>query len=257
MACPECKEDLINICYTAACKGHLPCLIWAHKNGHWWGEAICSVAADRGYLQCLMWARENGCPWNKGTCASAAEKGHLDCLMWARKNWSLRKARTPPEAVPLRASSPTMVPWDERTCSGAASNGHLDCLMWARKNGCPWDKWVCTWATEGRNLDCLIWARKHGCAWDEKTCHWAKQNRKKDILKWIHRNGSPCACGKDVYIKWDEWEKDEECNICLEKLDETTVKFCGCRHRYHKECMDTMLKEMNGKKGCSVCARGK
>ena len=197
---------------------------------------ICRSAVIYGHLECLIWARRNGCPWDEWICTWAAHSGNLHCLIWARRNGC---------------------PWNWKTCVYAVQMGYLECLMWARKNGCPWNVDICMWAAREGNLECLMWARRNACPWNENTCDWATVKGYKDILKWIHRNGSPCACGKDVYIKWDEWEKDEECNICLEKLDETTVKFCGCRHRYHKECMDTMLKEMNGKKGCSVCARGK
>ena len=247
MACEDCKEDLDNICRKAAEKGHLQCLIWAHKNEYSWDEDTCACAAQNGHLDCLIWARHNGCsashategcPWNEDTCGYAATKS-LKCLMWARKNGC---------------------PWDEGTCAWAADKGHLDCLMWARRNGCPWDWRICTYATISRHLEILIWARKNGCPWDKRACTWATQNGKKDIHKWIHTNGSLCNCiDKVLYEIWNGWIEGEECNICLEKLDESTVKFRKCVHRYHKECMDTMLemrKEVK-KKGCSICARGK
>ena len=174
--------------------------------------------------------------WQEGrenTCDRAVYKGHLDCLIWARKNGC---------------------PLVEKMCNNAAYNGHLDCLIWVRKNGCPWDEWTCTCAAYNGHLDCLIWARKNGCPWDAGTCKNALYEGHKNILKWIHKNGSPCDCMKSMYIFWDGWVKGEECNICLERLDDTTVKFWGCKHHYHKECMDTMLDTMT-KKHCSICER--
>ena len=86
----------------------------------------------------------------------------------------------------------------------------------------------------------------------------ASRNGHKKILRWIHANGSPCDCVEYViYIKWNRWKKEEECNICFEELDESTVKFVSCTHHYHKECMDTMLETRGVKKGCSICQRGK
>ena len=147
----------------------------------------------------------------------------------------------------------------QQRCANAARKGHLKCLIWAREQRCPWDARTCADAAMNGRLETLIWARDHGCPWDTRTCTDATRNEHKDILKWIHKNGSPCDCMKEkkVYEMWNEWVKGEECNICLEKLDETTVKFYKCRHRYHKECMDMMLemREKVGKKGCSICER--
>ena len=152
-------------------------------------------------------------------CHRAACNGHLDCLIWARKG-SSRKVLTLPKAIP----------WNEKTCAWAARGGHLLCLMWARKNGCPWNEWTCIQAT---------------------------RNGHKDIFKWIHKNGCPCDCiEKIVYISWDGRKKGEECAICLEELDETTVKFIKCTHHYHKECMDKMFEGI-GKNKCSICERTK
>ena len=254
MACLTCSKGPNDICNNAAKYGHLECLIRARKNGCPWDAETCAYAAKYEHLDCLIWAWRNGCPGNRETCGYAAMNGDLVCLIWARKNWSSRFARTPPEAVP----------WDKWTCAYAAMNGHLACLIWARKHGCPWDTWTCNTAAGNEHLDCLIWARRsqnanERCPWDKDTCSIATEKGHKDILKWIHANGSPCDCGKKVYIEWDGWKEDEDCAICLERLDESTVKFCGCVHRYHKECMDKMLevRKAEKKKGCSICERGK
>ena len=204
------------------------------------GSMICILAAQDGHLSCLIWARKvKQYPWHENACAWAASRGHLDCLMWARKNGC---------------------PWDEYTCAFAACSGQLDCLRWARKNECPWNERTCNCCTinNGR-LDCLIWAREHRCPWDIWVCKFAKREGQKAVLKWIHRNGSPCDCMKEVYIAWDGWkDSEEDCAICLEVLDDSTVQFVKCRHRYHKECMDMMLKVSEKKaKGCSICDRGK
>ena len=167
-------------------------------------------------------------------CATAAYNGHLQCLIWARRNGYR---------------------WTEYTCTWAAGYGHIDCLIWAQRNGCPWSIVTCIYAAQNGHLDCLIWARKNGCPWDEMACFWAKYKGHKDILKWIHKNGSPCNCTENVvYEVWYGWHKGEECNICFEELDESTVKFVKCRHHYHKECMFMMLEEMT-KKHCSICER--
>ena len=252
-------------------------------------KAIGISAARRGHLSCLIWAlrSQNASEqWDIFTCRWAAENGHLDCLMWVRKNGDSHFARTPPTMVPLRAPSPMMVPGDEWICPNAAKNGHLDCLIWARKNGyqwddntcahaaynghlscliwarrsrAPWTEHTCAYAANNGHLQCLMWARRNGCPWNEKTCFYATEYRYKDVLKWIHKNGSPCDCMKERYEVWNGWKKDEDCAICLERLDESTVKFCGCVHRYHKKCMDNMLEMRKNvkKKGCSICNRGK
>ena len=244
MACPKCSKSSNDICDVAAKNGHLKCLKWARRNGYRWDEETCAFAAKYGHLDCLMWARcsqnaKEACPWDEWTCSWAAKEGHLKCLKWARRNGC---------------------PWDEDTCAYAAKYGHLDCLIWARKHGCPWDEKTCAYAAYHGHLDCLIWARcSHSadirCPWNKRACYWALRNGHMDVRKWIHRNGSSCDCMKIVYIYWDGWEKeDEDCAICLEKLDESTVKFVKCVHHYHKECMDMMFKTRE-KKGCSICER--
>ena len=245
MACLNCKKESNNICAYAAAYGHLECLIWARKNGYPWDEYTCSDAAKYGHLDCLMWARKNGCPWDEGTCKWATWQGHLDCLIWARKN---------------------KCPWNKWVCAYAANYGHLECLIWARcsqnanTQQCPWDEDTCIcWAAFNGHLDCLIWARRNRCPWNGKTCYYANVNGYKNILKWIHKNSSPCQCVENiVYEEWDGWKEGEEedCAICLERLDESTVKFVKCVHHYHKECMDMMFKTRE-KKGCSICERGK
>ena len=115
---------------------------------------------------------------------------------------------------------------------------------------------ICSWAAMNGHLKCLKWARRNGYPWDEATCSWATLGEHKKILEWIHKNGSPCNCTENVvYEVWYGWHKGEECNICLEELDMSTVKFMKCRHHYHKECMDNMLKTRGVKKGCSICER--
>ena len=216
MACEDCKKDLKNICKTATERGHLQCLIWV----------------------CRPHSANEQCSWDMYVCTLAAFTGHLDCLIWARR----------------LMYEPCQCLWDTSVCSVAAGNGHLDCLIWARMHGCPWNEGTCAWAARKGYLECLIWARRNGCPWDIYTCAWAKRHGNMNVLKWIHKNGSPCNCMKEIYEVWNEWVEGEECNICLERLDETTVKFYKCRHHYHEECMNKMLREMT-KKHCSICER--
>ena len=186
-------------------------------------------------MACLNCKNEN----RLKRCATASRKGHLRCLMWAREK---------------------NCPWDWRTCALAARYGHLQCLKWAREHGCPWNEDTCSWAACNGDLNCLIWARENECPWDKWTCVYATKYGHEEILEWIHKNGSLCNCiEKEMYIEWSGWKEGEECNICLEVLDESTVKFRECRHHYHKECMDTMLemRRKEGRKGCSICKRGK
>ena len=221
MACTICRNNLDKIYKIAGRGGHLQCLIWARKVKQYpWHIDICFYMAKNGHLDCLMWAYKNGCPWDEYTLAWVASNGHLDCLIWARN---------------LQSANVQYI-WYNKTfmyCNIIAENGHLDCLIWAHKNWGSWDDTICNDVKqkEGKNRDI--------------------------ILKWIHTRISPlCDCMKTVYIFWDEWKEkgQENCNICLEVLDDTAVKFVKCTHHYHKECMDTMLNTMI-KKHCSICER--
>jgi hypothetical protein len=105
---------------TAARKGSLIELKYAHENGCPWSEYTCVFAAEGGHLDCLAYAHENGCEWDKSTCYFAAAGGHLDCLTYAHENGC---------------------EWNVLTCIRAASKGDVDCLKYALDNGCVWDNW--------------------------------------------------------------------------------------------------------------------
>jgi hypothetical protein len=130
---------------TAARKGSLIELKYAHENGCPWSEYTCVFAAEGGHLDCLAYAHENGCEWDKSTCAHTATWGHLDCLTYAHENGC---------------------PWDEFTCYFAAAGGHLDCLTYAHENGCEWNVLTCIRAASKGDVDCLKYALDNGCVWD-------------------------------------------------------------------------------------------
>jgi hypothetical protein len=139
-------------CNRIALRGHLQCLIFAHKNGYGRkDEDVCSFAVQNGHLECLKYAHApegdvtKGSPWNEQTCAIAALNGHLDCLIYAHENGC---------------------PWDEQTCANAALHGHFECLKYAVKNGCPWDHNTWHSATRDGHLDCLKYAVENGCPFD-------------------------------------------------------------------------------------------
>ncbi len=101
---------------SAAGKGSLECLKYAHEQECSWDKYTCIYAADKGHLECLKYAHEHGCPWDRWTCTAAAEKGHLEILKYAHEHGC---------------------PWDKWTCAYAAQGGHIECLEYARKHGCP------------------------------------------------------------------------------------------------------------------------
>ena len=105
------------ICETAAQKGHLDCLRYAHENGCPWNWKTCAHAAANGHLKCLKYAHENGCPCEEGTCMRAASYGHLDCLRYAHENGC---------------------PWDSGTVHWAISEEKWSCAIYAIENGCPY-----------------------------------------------------------------------------------------------------------------------
>ena len=217
------------------------------------GEKCNSIdtAARRGHLVCLMWARKYwDFSWSEDLCVLAASRGHLDCLMWARKIGH---------------------GWYDTECSyGASCNGHISCLRWILKSEGKWDYNTIIEGAKYGYLECLIIAEKFGnnyrstfrLPYAPYMCSYAYEHGYMHIVMWLHKTGYICNCLREIYETWNGWKEGEnkDCNICLEKLDESTVKFCRCRHHYHKECMNMMLwemKKMNKKKGCSICERGK
>ena len=284
------KNKDYDLCSHAAEKGYLDILIWARRNEYKWDEYTCLDASSEGHLECLKWARKNGCPWDERTCAWAAMNGHLECLIWATRNgcpWD-KWIYSGFDAV-----LHTLIwVWQNNyhlNINMAVEYGNLDILMWARKvkhlddwsyfdgeviieegnlssliwiKKCDYslNKSICLRVARTGRLDILIWAWENEYPCSKWVCFEATTYGNCDILKWIHAHGSPCDCGKEVYIEWNGWKDEgrEDCAICMEKLDDSTVKFCGCRHHYHRDCMDEMLRvrEREGKKRCSICDRG-
>lgn len=56
-----------------------------HKTPGVWHPETTYYAA-RGHLSCLMYAHKHGAPWHTDTTLSAAGGGHLDCLVFACEN---------------------------------------------------------------------------------------------------------------------------------------------------------------------------
>jgi hypothetical protein len=73
-------------CTTAASRGYLKCLKYAHVNGCPWDENTCAAAAENGQFNCLKYAHLNGCPWDSRTCEIASKNNHIDCLTYAYEN---------------------------------------------------------------------------------------------------------------------------------------------------------------------------
>ena len=278
------------LCSIAAEFGYLDILILMRRNRCKWDKWTCAGTSGNGHLDCLMWARKNGCPWDEYTCSLAAREGHLQCLIWATKNYCPWKYWVPFKAnkilhiliwiwqnnyhlninisvkygdfaslICARKNNCLKV-WDDETDGKVIEYGQLPSLIWAKKCGYLLNEDICLSSAYHKQLEFLIWTRKNGYPWDERICSLATDYDNMTILKWIHAHGSPCDCGKDLYIEWNGWKDEgrEDCAICMEKLDESTVKFIKCRHHYHRDCMDEMLRmrEREGKKRCSICERG-
>lgn len=259
-----------DISVLATLKNNLLCLMWARKHQCKMDRNVINDAIKIGNsLNCVAYLRKSKCKitskcfairfemdftslyyakkytrsWHSNTCSIAATYGSLLYLMWARKNKCPWHGSTSPNTV----------------CSTAAYCGFLPCLRWARKSGASLDYDTINDAVIKGHLHCLIWARHTTppFPWNKDTCTNAKEN-KGLIRKWIHiQPDCPCNCLKDIYmsIPLSEQKTTNICNICLEPLDDTTVKFISCRHYYHKTCMDTMLATME-RRHCSICDRG-
>ncbi|VVU94938.1 hypothetical protein CPAV1605_663 [seawater metagenome] len=48
---------------------------------------------------------------------------------------------------------------------------------------------------------------------------------------------------------------DDECVICLEKLNKTNISQLVCLHKYHKECLDNWKKSRTNKIECPQCGK--
>jgi len=73
-------------CKSAARKGQLETLKYAHEHGCPWDKKTCWAAADGGDLEVLKYLHEHECPWDKVTYWAAAEGGHLEVLKYAHEN---------------------------------------------------------------------------------------------------------------------------------------------------------------------------
>lgn len=79
MACPWHMYTL----HSAAYRGRLENVRYAHEHGCPWDGFTCSAAAGAGHLHVLRYAHEHGCPWWGTTCMAAAQGGHLCTLRYA------------------------------------------------------------------------------------------------------------------------------------------------------------------------------
>jgi hypothetical protein len=79
MACPWHMYT----CHSAAYRGRLENVRYAHEHGCPWDGFTCSAAAGAGHVHVLRYAHEHGCPWWGTTCMAAAQGGHLSTLRYA------------------------------------------------------------------------------------------------------------------------------------------------------------------------------
>lgn len=263
-------RQTFNVCHTAAAKGHLDCLKWAHENGCTIGNSYSAAknghldclrycientnirdllttayAAENGHLDCLRFAVEHGCQLNIITMAWAAAKGHLDCMKFAHENG-------------YRWNSDN----DIFSCQNgylptvhAAKNGHLNCLQYAHEVcGFPFEDCIgnsIQSAASNGHLDCLQYAHKKGCGWGETTTLVASKNGYLDCLRYVIENG----------CEWDEDTVND--TICIqnhkggkrwnEKLD--CIRYAidnGCTFDDKNEDIQELIFSLSQIKKCST-----
>lgn len=230
-------RQIFNVCHTAAAKGHLNCLRWAHENGCTIGNSYSAAknghldclrycientnirdllttayAAENGHLDCLRFAFENGCRLNLLTMAWAAANGHLDCMKFTHEN-GYRLNSDNDVFCQLNTTLPTV---------HAAKNGHLNCLQYAHEVcGFPLEDNVCNSiqsAASNGYLDCLRYAHEKGCGWGKTTTLVAAYNGHLDCLRFAHENG--CLWHEDTiddticienYKDGKRWDEKLDC----------------------------------------------
>ena len=88
-----------------------------------------------------------------------------------------------------------------------------------------------------------------------KVCrlNTSPSQRCKSSIKKEEKNDEPCS-------NYFENQKQQDCAICLEKLDQGEVSYVGkCGHLFHKTCIEDFIKSginknvTNGQPQCPIC----
>lgn len=159
----------------AARKGHLNCLIVAHKSGCRWDGDTTAWAANDGHLDCLKYLHENGCPWDELAAIWAVSGGHLDCLIYLHENGcSLGKI----------------------TICWAVLFSRLNCLKYLYENKCNYDERI--WGTN--YMPILLYLHNN-------KLNYEPDDKRDLVLKYISARDAKIDAAKKErpYIPADIW----------------------------------------------------
>jgi hypothetical protein len=158
-------------CISAASKGKIEWLKYAHQKGYQWDSWTCACAAGGGHIDCLKYARENGCEWNEKTTESAASRGNIECLKYAIENGC---------------------PIGEEITRWTAEGGSLECLKYLHEYGHPFHEMTTFAAAQHGRLECLKYAIENGAPKHPETCRMARGNCQGDACyNYARENGCP------------------------------------------------------------------
>ena len=160
------------ICYFAASKDYINCLIYAHKKGYYWDIYTCYIAAKHGYLNCLKYACENGCEINDKSYEILIKDHNLECLKYLYENRDTKLY-----------SNNFFNKTNKALCAISALAGNIECLKYFHTIGYEWDENTCKNAVKNNHLECLIYAYENGCPIGNYTDYFGYNNNCSEYIK--------------------------------------------------------------------------
>ncbi len=180
-----------------------------------WMHGVYTSAARRGRIEVLNWAHANGMPWCKGFYIAAAEAGHLDAIRWGEEH-----------GHPI--DDPEEVSGMFGVFTSAARRGHLPVVIWAFERGrCPsWLESGVSCAVLFDHPHVVDWLYRKTATMGQRGRYWgvdgpgaiarmAATLGSLEVLEWVRANGA----------SWDAWDESEVVRIAATRKHEHILRW--------------------------------
>jgi hypothetical protein len=210
--CPRSTKS----CAHAASLGKLSILKYLHENNFPWSHATCTNALRNMHMPCLIYAYKNGCEYNKNDLSSIA-MGDLDTFknLIGRKiidiNFlSISNTASLISLDVLKYVCTLTNKYNDFMAINAAEKANLEVIEYLHSiNSLPQN--ISLYAAKGGSLPILKFLYQNKYPFDISTCALSAKHKHLECLKFLHEE---CNCPWDQTTTFNAYSSN--CNPCYE-----------------------------------------
>ncbi|GFH47594.1 hypothetical protein CTEN210_04069 [Chaetoceros tenuissimus] len=254
------KEFMIEVCQSAALKGHKDILECANIFGIEFAEMIgegiylMEKLAKEGNLEMIQYFDDKDFgdfeeeEWFD-IYARAQSSDHLHIMKWlfqerfrfSKSSSYMQSTIQAYEHVLEGVEAPRVT---DTLCRKAAQNGNIEVLEYCHRNNFQFesDVGVASMLNKDKEqaLATLKWLRRHGCPWEEDLCRAASSNDNLEALKWARNEG--CPWDEDVIMDAAVGGNIAIIKYCLQNECPITEEVCNSAmcNEDHKNALEAL-----------------